>query len=55
MKEKEMEKDVKKHPAKKENCVTINVYVKCEKENPYCCEEDNNTCVDINVYTECDK
>ena len=55
MKEKEIEKDEKKRPEKKDNCVTINVYVKCEKERPRCYEEDNNTCVDINVYAECDK
>lgn len=54
---------------KQENCVTINVYVKCDKcgkEHKYECECDKSypdqeyekemreSCVKINVFVDCD-
>jgi len=33
----------------KESCVSLNIYVDCDKK----C--DNHECVDINVYVDCDK
>lgn len=52
---------------KKENCVSLNIYVNCNKSKDYepqnldmCSKsspekKENESCIEINVFVECDK
>lgn len=52
---------------KKDNCVSLNIYVNCNKSKDYEAQnldmcgktgpekKDNENCVEINVFVECDK
>lgn len=52
---------------KKDNCVSLNIYVNCNKskdyelQSPDTCnkpgpdKKENETCIEINVFVECDK
>ena len=68
MKEKDYEFEGKKPEKDKkvdDYCVKVNIYTRCEKDQPWvkedpCCKDqkdkkDKNQCVEVNVYTECDK